>query len=449
MPDRVISVPQATQIATKIKNKFDKVNGRLREQDKVTKTFADALKSESENIAVNRNDSDFGDGGFCVFDTMDYAVRRGYTKDDGVRIFPLPSIVAPVQHDIPKREILAVIKSYVDRTDVLYGDIDVPASNPKPGGLFAETIDTDSGGNHYMNCNMFAGAVVKGIKYERSRYVIDHNVDAEYSTCRFMPESTSPYFSEGWLNTFEIAQYFAEQKQLFYTDSDPYTAASRLQFGDLLFVSTDSSPYNDRYLMLSHVVVVLGTIPNTKFVLVAECTSSGTSFFDESAGHPFINMYTISGSNLVFARPNYNIPYAESIMCGTGGVIALKPYMVMGALINVGSDSDASQRGYIFNGSKRSASCREYIPVVPGTKLNYTGPLSDDGNLHIIRVVFYDESMNYTRYVNLGYNGVATQATVDNTERYVRFMFQVSPSSYAGARAIKLSDIYDFSVTIS
>jgi hypothetical protein len=29
MPDRVISVPQATQIATKIKNKFDKVNGRL------------------------------------------------------------------------------------------------------------------------------------------------------------------------------------------------------------------------------------------------------------------------------------------------------------------------------------------------------------------------------------------------------------------------------------
>jgi len=31
MPDRVISVPQATQIATKIKNKFDNVNGRLDE----------------------------------------------------------------------------------------------------------------------------------------------------------------------------------------------------------------------------------------------------------------------------------------------------------------------------------------------------------------------------------------------------------------------------------
>lgn len=33
MPDRVISVPQATQIATRIKNKFDNVNGRLDEQE--------------------------------------------------------------------------------------------------------------------------------------------------------------------------------------------------------------------------------------------------------------------------------------------------------------------------------------------------------------------------------------------------------------------------------
>lgn len=32
MPDRVISVPQATQIAQRIKNKFDTVNGRLDEQ---------------------------------------------------------------------------------------------------------------------------------------------------------------------------------------------------------------------------------------------------------------------------------------------------------------------------------------------------------------------------------------------------------------------------------
>ena len=32
MPDRVISVPQATQIATRIKNKFDNVNERLDEQ---------------------------------------------------------------------------------------------------------------------------------------------------------------------------------------------------------------------------------------------------------------------------------------------------------------------------------------------------------------------------------------------------------------------------------
>ena len=33
MPDRVISVPQATQIATRIKNKFDTVNGRLQQDE--------------------------------------------------------------------------------------------------------------------------------------------------------------------------------------------------------------------------------------------------------------------------------------------------------------------------------------------------------------------------------------------------------------------------------
>ena len=38
MPDRVISVPQATQIATRIKNKFDNVNGRLDEQESATKS---------------------------------------------------------------------------------------------------------------------------------------------------------------------------------------------------------------------------------------------------------------------------------------------------------------------------------------------------------------------------------------------------------------------------
>ena len=35
MPDRVISVPQATQIATRIKNKFDNVNGRLDDLDEI------------------------------------------------------------------------------------------------------------------------------------------------------------------------------------------------------------------------------------------------------------------------------------------------------------------------------------------------------------------------------------------------------------------------------
>jgi len=43
MPDRVISVPQATQIATKIKNKFDNINGRLAQE-------TERAKGEEERI---------------------------------------------------------------------------------------------------------------------------------------------------------------------------------------------------------------------------------------------------------------------------------------------------------------------------------------------------------------------------------------------------------------
>ena len=48
MPDRVISVPQATQIATRIKNKFDNVNGRLQELDERVAALEAGGESEVE-----------------------------------------------------------------------------------------------------------------------------------------------------------------------------------------------------------------------------------------------------------------------------------------------------------------------------------------------------------------------------------------------------------------
>lgn len=416
---------------------------------KVTETINDALKSASKNIIVTNNNSDFGDGGYCVFDVSNYAIKRGYEKDDGSRIFPVPSINAPVSRDIPKREIMSVIKSYVDRSDVLYGDVDVPEGNPKPGNLFSEAVDTDASGNHYMNCTAFVGAIVKGIKYEKSRYVIDKNVDSEYSTYRNMPQSTSEYFTQGWLNIYEMAQYFAEQKQLFYTNSDAVAAVSRLQFGDVLFISTDNQPYNQRFLKLSHCVFVLGVIPNTNAVVVAENTSYGTSFFNESAGHPFINIRNINQQYSVFARPNYNLPYTESSMYQNGNKTSIKPYMIMSATINISGDEDTAQRGYIFAASQGIASCRDYVPVIEGSKLDYVGALLDGGNLHTVRAIFYDENLNYIRHFNLAYGGTASQATVNANEKYVRFMFQVSPSSYAERRPLKINDIYNFTVEVS
>ena len=61
MPDRVISVPQATQIATRIKNKFDTVNGRLQQEQTAIGVIETALGKE--NPSANLLDiSAFEDG---------------------------------------------------------------------------------------------------------------------------------------------------------------------------------------------------------------------------------------------------------------------------------------------------------------------------------------------------------------------------------------------------
>ena len=58
MPDRVISVPQATQIATRIKNKFDNVNGRLGEQEEAVADITMSTSEAEELLNIAR-----GEGG--------------------------------------------------------------------------------------------------------------------------------------------------------------------------------------------------------------------------------------------------------------------------------------------------------------------------------------------------------------------------------------------------
>ena len=58
MPDRVISVPQATQIATRIKNKFDNVNGRLTQQAEIIEDLTMRLSEAEALLNIAR-----GEGG--------------------------------------------------------------------------------------------------------------------------------------------------------------------------------------------------------------------------------------------------------------------------------------------------------------------------------------------------------------------------------------------------
>lgn len=412
------------------------------------KNMEATLKAKSRTSFVMSNDGAFGDNGFCVFDTMDNAIRRGYEKDNGDLIYPIPSISAPVWHNIPRREIMSVIKSYTDRTDLLYGDVDKPDGDPKPYNLFSETPSTDESGNHYANCIAYVGAIVKGIRYGKSRYVLDTNIDAEYSAYPETPASIDTKFSEGWFSVYEAAQYFAEHKQLFFTDKNTKDAAAQLQFGDLLFTATDSAPFNARYLNMSHVVFVIGVIPRTNRVIVTQLSSSRVSVFGET-NKPMMDVIAIDSSNIVFARPAYNLPDKDQNIIINGTDTALiKPFMLMGATIYI--DSDTTKQGLIDTGySPFTACCREYVPISEGMTLSYSGAASDGDNKHIVRAIIYDGDMNFVRYSSLLYNGTRYNVAIGSDEKYVRFTFTTAPSSYSERRSVELDDVYDFTINVS
>jgi hypothetical protein len=77
MPDRVISVPQATQIATKIKNKFDNVNGRLGD-----------LKSDLSDIF------EYSESATAVENIAGITKRDGWNAKDGTLSIMMSSIAS-------------------------------------------------------------------------------------------------------------------------------------------------------------------------------------------------------------------------------------------------------------------------------------------------------------------------------------------------------------------
>jgi len=208
-----------------------------------------------------------------------------------------------------------------------------------------------------IDCSAFVSAVLQGITFPNSRYVLGveaENIRGSYVGSNYMTEATAQTgLNHGGMVTSQMVEWFAEQKRLFRlrtddNDQNNQDAISQLRFGDVLFCGNPADEdYDDRLHHIDHVVMVLKTYPDGH-VLVAqgggrEDGSDGRSSNFQTASNfgGYVPTCKLSIVDLkgrigegkayrVFARPNYgglaeageNVPITVNNDSGDGGQFA-------------------------------------------------------------------------------------------------------------------------------
>ena len=245
-------------------------------------TFADLFETTAEEVTVLKDDSYFGSGGTVTFMVArnlasgeKQTVDGGYVTDfypflkrkNGDYMVPKPhsgSVGSPA----PANQIGAVIASYFDHPEILYGSTNTP---------FSPELDREA--PMRIDCSGFASLVLYGIGYEKSRFAADNaeNVPGAYAG---MTLPRNPRTCIGGdnrrhcYNAAEMAMFYAQQNRLFYIDYEREQPAAQLQTGDVLFFSRDfvyesDTDYGRRYLHIDHAAIVLSVYPESDTVLVA------------------------------------------------------------------------------------------------------------------------------------------------------------------------------------
>lgn len=350
----------------------------------------------------------------------------------------LPSANAPV------REMMAIIKSWVGRTDIAH-------TTNQSIGLFAENCVADSQGNYRMDCSDFVSAVLLGITFENSRYALGSsadNIENEFIRINKMPSSTANAKVKGGLLTYEMAQWFEEQGRLFEFPRDAKEAAKMLRFGDILFGSSDSNqtPYG-----IEHVMIVLGAFQNgdNNTFIIAECNSDLSVGQEGTAVRIRLGSIDSNSSYFrVFARPEYKQSNQDSspYILLSNGKYKYDPVFIPCTEI-VLDDATYTKAGHMGT-TPYMSSTPWYLQATPGSVIDYTGALSSDRGNYIVRITQYDKNLNRVmRGQTLAYNGAKQAAiTLETNTRFVAFSIGYSSSS---GNKIWISDMDNFEVTVT
>lgn len=415
----------------------------------IVENIAALTATTANKVLVLHDDSNWGTGGPCWFVKSDAWRTYGYQRSDSSYVFPTPDQAPIPDASAPREQLMNVIYTWIGNLALHHGE----SFN---NDLFSTNCAKDSDNLYEMDCSAFVNAVLLGITYENSRYVLGQsadNIELQYMSSH-MGSSKSSYMPKGGLQSSESAMWFAEHGRLFTLPTDAKKAADTLQFGDIIFGSS-SERKPSSYYNIEHIMFVLGT--NSEYVIVAQSTNT-TGIYEQQnlkIAHIELASKLESGYLQVFARPNYNIllqtpaitPYQQ-------GTYRYNAFLLPIAQIKRPTDTgDASSRyrsGEIYTDSY-SAATPDYLPVIPLSTLKYVGPQQNARGIdYMVRCYEYDQAFSFIKVTTIAYkdgsNYIRTNHTLDATTKYVRFTHYISISS---GQCIYLADTKDFLVQIT
>lgn len=424
------------------------------------------LTTTEDTVLVLHNDSTYGDGGACLFEATDGVDTYGYQRtSDSKYMIPVTDQNVIVKADPPIDALMDVIKTWVGNENVKH----MPVGNTDQGSLFGTTI-RQVDGKWTMDCSAFTSAVLMGITYNNSRYVLGNNannIELEYFPGAQFPPSrwVGEGRTKGGLGATETAMWLAEHKRLYSFDEDPKIALSQLQFGDIIFGSNFSSSfYNHTYKNIEHLAIVLGTIPSQGLLIVAESIdlTYEATHYEQIGAH--INVSAIKDDNTgktnryfqVWGRPDYSHigKKKDALVPKTANSYTYNCFFLNASLVCRGSsDSSTIPAGKLMSG-RYLASTPDFYPAIPGSVVSYTGASQCDRGVYLCRVHEYDDEKKLIKSSTIAYatNGSprTAPATIGSTTKYLRFTFGLQSNTMSDTSiGIWMSNLDDCEITVT
>ena len=416
----------------------------------IVNTISNLAATTANKVLVLNDNSEWGTGGPCWFEKNNDWSTHTYERINGTYVSPIPNQSAMPEANAPWEQLLNIMHTWVGNLNLHHGD-----KTQFDNDLFGPRCEKDSSNLFCMDCSAFVCAVLLGITYDNSRYVLGANADnieKQYLSNHIGP-SKSSLMPKGGLQTFELAMWFAQHGRLFDIPQSEDKVRDTLKFGDILFGS-NSENKPDSYYNIEHCMFVLGTTKN--YIVVAESSSAGTLFEPQGIKIAFLNIpNTLTNTYLrVFARPNYqNYIPGQPYMPYANGYI-LKAFLLPIAQIRRLTDHSTGTSvnyGELYSDSWSMAT-PDYIPIIEGSTVEYIGDQQNSTNVYYNwRLHEYDETMTIIKSTTLAYyntNGSAyvnTPVTLTANTKYVRF----SENHYQNTQTARLAETKAFKFKVT